>query len=327
FRGKSERDGVLVLGPAKVGALTLTWRITRKNPSLVERTLTVKAEARQQFSLVFPLELEPAGEFASFSRPEKAAVLYDTGVRERRNQTFPVAWMRTTDRVFGISADSPGLWENRCAVQVDPTTKRLVVLTGDGSKPFKMRIKPPEDARDTYQYEMDGWQTLAAGEARDYTTWVFASAARNHYDAQVAFHLAVANAKGWNDSSLQAILRNTAYYLLRRNLMRDDRNRPREGKYIFISGMTYGWKQWVSTGFYAAVGLNDLEKLIETNRAVFWNRLDYEENAQYYLIWSALVKRAGGKVNTDLTRKAYEFIRKHEKDGGYVPPSLPGAPS
>ncbi len=327
FRGKSERDGVLVLGPTKVGALTLTWRITRKNPSLVERTLSVKADAPQQFSLVFPLEPEPGGEFASFSGPEKAAVLYDTGVRERRNQTFPVAWVRTADRVFGICADSPGLWENRCAVQVDPAAKRLAVLTGDGGKPFKMIIKPPEDARDTYQYEMDGWQTLAAGEAREYTTWVFASAARNHYDAQVAFHLAVANAKGWNESSLQAILRNTAFYLLRRNLMRDDRDRPRDGKYIFISGMTYGWKQWVSTGFYAAVGLNDPEKLIESNLAVFWTRLDYEDNAQYYLIWSALMKRAGGKVNQGLVRKAYEFIRDHEKDGAYVPPPLRGAPN
>ena len=34
--------------------------------------------------------------------------------------------------------------------------------------------------------------------------------------------------------------------------------------------MTYGWKQWVSTGFYAAVGLDDPEKLMESNRAVFW---------------------------------------------------------
>jgi hypothetical protein len=45
FRGNSERESVLVLGPAKLGALTLTWRITRKNPSLVERTLSVKADA------------------------------------------------------------------------------------------------------------------------------------------------------------------------------------------------------------------------------------------------------------------------------------------
>ncbi len=326
FRKKSEREGVLVLGPVKIGGLTLTWRITQKNPSLVERTLDVQADAAQRFSVVFPLDMEQGGEFASFSGPEKARTVYDTGVRERTNQTFPVALMRTADRAFGLIADSPGLWENRCQVLIDPRARRLAVMTGDGGKPFPMTIKPPEDARDTYQYEMDGWQRLAAGETRRYTTWVFASAARNHYDAQVAFHLAVANAKGWNESSLQAILRNSAYYLLRRNLMRDARNQPREGKYIFISGMTYGWKQWVSTGFYAAVGLNDPEKLIESNRAVFWTRMDYEDNAQYYLIWSALAKRAGGKINVDLVRKAYEFIRRHEKDGAYVPPPLPGAP-
>jgi len=254
FRLKSERAGVLELGPVKVGTLTLTWRITRKNPSLVERTLFVKADADQRFSVVFPLDVEQGGEFASFSGPEKFRVVYDTGVRERRNQTFPVALMRTGGRVLGLSADSPGLWENRCQVLIDPAARRLAVLTGDGGKAFKMVIKPPEDARDTYQYDMDGWQKLAAGETRRYTTWVFASPARNHYDAQVAFHLAVANARGWNESSLQAILRNSAYYLLRRNLMRDGKNRPRDGKYIFISGMTYGWKQWVSTGFSAAFG-------------------------------------------------------------------------
>ena len=326
FRAKTEREGVLDLGPVKIGALTLAWRITQKNPSLVERTLSVKAAAAQRFSIVFPLQMEQEGEFASFSGPVKARVVYDTGVRERKNQTFPVALMRTGDRVFGIIADSPGLWENRCQVLIDPIARSLAVLTGDGGESFKMIIKPPEDARDTYQYEMDGWQSLAAGETRRYTTWVFASPARNHYDAQVAFHLAVANAKGWNESSLQAILRNAAYYLLRRNLMRDDKNQPRDGKYIFISGMTYGWKQWVSTGLYAAVGLNDPEKLIESNRAVFWTRMDYEDNAQYYLIWSALAKRAGGKPNESLVRKAYDFIRHHEKDGAYVPPPLPGSP-
>jgi hypothetical protein len=325
FRSKSERGGVLELGPTKIGSLTLKWRITQKNPSLVERTLEVKADAPQRFSVVFPLEVEPGGEFASFAGPEKGRIMYDTGVRERKTQAFPVALLRTTSRVFGLIADSPSLWENRCQVSIDPVARRLAVLTGDGGGPFQMVIKPPEDARDTYQYEMDGWQSLVAGEIRRYTTWVFASAARNHYDAQVAFHLAAANAKGWNESSLQGILRNSVYYLLRRNLMRDGNNRPRDGQYIFISGISYGWKQWVSTGFYASVGLNDPAKLIECCRAVFWNRMDYEENAQYYLVWSVLVKRAGGKINEDLVRRAYEFIRRHEKAGAYVPPPLPGA--
>lgn len=326
FRAKTDRDGAVELGPVTIGALTLRLRINQKNPSLVERTLEVTAKAAQQFSVTFPLELALDGEYASFSNPENARVLYDTGVRERRNQTFPVAMLRTADRVFGIIADSPGLWENRCQVLLDPKARRLGVLTGDGGEPFTMIIKPPEDARDTYQYRMDGWQSLSAGETRSYTTWVFASPARSHYDAQVAFHLAVANAKGWNSSALEAILRNTSLYLLRRNLMRDEKNQPRDGKYIFISGMTYGWKQWVSTGIYSALGLSDPEKMIEANRAVFWNRMDYEDNAQYYLIWAALARRAGSEVNGALVRRAYDFIRTHERDGLYIPPPLPGAP-
>src|SRR5258706_14414076 len=165
--------------------------------------------------------------------------------------------LRTSDRVFGIVADSPGLWENRCQVLLDPPTHRRPVLTGDGGDSFTMIIKPPEDARDTYQDQMDGWQSLSASETRRFTTWVFASPARNHYDSQLAAQLAVANGKGWNSSAVEAILRNTSLYLLRRNLMRDENNQPREGRYIFISGMTYGWKQWVSTGIYAALGLND----------------------------------------------------------------------
>ena len=55
--------------------------------------------------------------------------------------------------------------------------------------------------------------------------------------------------------------------------------------------------------------------------------MDYEDNAQYYLIWAVLMKRAGGTVNDALVRKAYEFIRQHEKDGLYVPPPLPGSPN
>jgi len=321
-----KRGDVLDFSPVKIGSLTFHWRIKQKNPSLIERTLEVTADARQKFAVTFPLQMRVDGEFESFTGPEKARILYDTGVRERKNQVFPAAMLRTSDQVFGVIADSPGLWENRCQVLLDPPAHRIAILTGDGGNSFTMLIKPPEDARDTYQYQMDGWQTLAAGETRHFTTWVFASPSRNHYDAQVAMQLAVANAKGWNSSSLEAILRNTSYYLLRRNLMRDENNQPRDGKYIFISGMTYGWKQWVSTGIYAALGLNDPEKMIESYRAVFWNRMDYEDNAQLYLIWAVLAKRAGGQVNEPLVRQAYEFLRRNEKDGFYIPPPLRGSP-
>ncbi len=328
FRPTKVRGGVIELGPAKIGALTLRLRIEHKAPSLVERTLEVTADTAQKFAVSFGLETALDGEFASFSGPEKARTLFDTVRGAAKVETFPVAMVRTTSgQVFGLAADSPGLWENRCQVLLDPLAHRVAILTGDGRASYPLIIKPPEDARDTYQYQMDGWQSLGAGESRRFVTWVFAGAARNHYDAQVAAHIAVANGKGWNSSILEAILRNTSLFLLRRNLALDADNQPRDGRYIFISGPGYGWKQWVTDGFYVAMGLDDPEKTIESNRAVFWNRMDYEDNAQYYLIWAVVMKRSGGAVNEALVRKAYTFLRQHEKNGLFVPPPLPGAPN
>ena len=55
FRGKAERNGVIELGPAQVGALTLRFRLVQKTPSLVERTLEVRADCRPAFlGLVSP---------------------------------------------------------------------------------------------------------------------------------------------------------------------------------------------------------------------------------------------------------------------------------
>ena len=327
FADHVQHGETIDLGPTTLGSLTFRWRLEQKTPSVVARTLEVTAQSPQSFALTFPIAVFHDGEFASFSGPERSATVFDTVRGSARIETFPVVMVRDAGRVLGIIADSPGLWENRCQVALDPAAKQIAVLTGDGREPHPLVIKPPEDARDTYQYQMDGWQTLAAGETRRFTTWVFASPARNHFDAQLAAHLAVAAGKGWGISAVTAILRNTSLFLLRRNLALDAQLQPRDGRYIFISGPGYGWKQWVSDGFYTALGLDDPEKTIEANRAVFWNRMDYEDNAHYYLIWAVLMKRAGGTVNEPLVRRAYEFLRQHEKDGWYVPPSLPGAPN
>lgn len=339
FRHVAEQNASIVLGPEKVGPLTLRWSLSQKTPSLVERVLEVTADAAhgtdaghpspgsRQFTVAFPLDFAVDGEQASFSGREPSRIVYDAGDRKKKHQTFPVGMLRTADRAFGLAPDSPGLWENRCQVAFDPPACRIEIMTGDGCEPYTMMLKPPEDARDTYQYRMDGWQSIAPGQTLRFITWVFASPARTHYDAQLAVHLAVANAKGWNRSAVEAILRNTSLYLLRRNLARDAADQPRDGRYIFISGLSYGWKQWVTDGFYTAMGLDDPEKTIESNRAVFWTRMDYEDNAQYYLIWAVLMKRAGGTINEKLVRRAYEFIRTHEKAALFVPPPLPGAPN
>ena len=305
FHAKSAQGNVLELGPEKVGGLTLRWRLTQKTPSLVERTLEVTAETAQRFAFEFPLDAAlEGGEYASFSGAEKERALYNIlgggpYHPDVKGQTFPLAMLRTGDRVFGLIADSPGLWENRCFILIDPAAKRLALDTGDGRAPYSLGER-------NFNYMLDGWQSLAAGETARFTTWVFAGAAHSHYDAQLAAHLALANGKGWSDSSVDAILRNTSLFLLRRNFLKP----PQDGRYIFHSGIGYGWIQWVSDGFYAALGLNDPEKTIEAYRSVYLQRITYEDNAQYYLIWSDLVKKAGGTPDPRTVARAYQFIRK-----------------
>ncbi len=155
FRTREERDGAIELGPTEVGGLTLRWRIARKTPSLVERTLEVHAGAARQFAVGFPFETAVAGEFASFTGPVSTRTLFDTVRGSANTETFPVVMLRTEGRVVGLAGDSPGLWENRCQLLLDPAVHRLAVLAGDGRDPYPLVIKPPEDARDTYQYELD----------------------------------------------------------------------------------------------------------------------------------------------------------------------------
>ena len=61
FRAKTERDGVIELGPAQMGALTLRLRLAQKTPSLVERTLEVRADAAQRFAVTLPARCRLGG--------------------------------------------------------------------------------------------------------------------------------------------------------------------------------------------------------------------------------------------------------------------------
>lgn len=322
FHQKNKQGKAIILSVAKYGDLNFRLILEQITPNLIQRTLEVTAIKAGKFAAKFDFFPAMDGEYSSFTKIENEKILYDTyggspEYKTTKGQTFPVAMMKSNDRVYGVIADSPGQWENRCLVLIDPTNKQLSVMNGDGRDPYELKITYDEPG--AYTYQMDGWQSLAAGETRKYTSWVFAENATNHYQSQLAAHLALANGKGWNNSAIEAIMRNTSYYLMRRNLMRT------ESKYIFISGIGYGWKQWVSDGFYASVVMNEPEKIAEAYRGVFEKRIGYEDNAQYYLFWSALAKRAGGKLNDELVKKSFAFIRKHEKNGIYYPPPVPNA--
>ncbi len=181
FRLKTQQNGVIELESEKLGALSLRMRIMQKTPSLVERTLEVTADRTQQFTVAFPFEFACEGELASFVGPENNSVVYETfgGAPEYSNikgLMFPLGMVKAKSGLFGLIADSPGFWENRCLIEFDPALRRVTMMSGDGRNPTEMRIV--NDARDQYVGMIDGWQSLAPGETRRFQTWVFADRGR-----------------------------------------------------------------------------------------------------------------------------------------------------
>ena len=316
-------NGVVTLSGGSAPGLSITETLRTINADLIERVVRVAANSDQRFYLELGWQSPGAGDFYSFMGKERASQQFSLSCGgpefaglSKALQTFPLLGCLTDNRFYGLLGDTPGLWENRSFMRLDIERRVVSLTTGDGSARRIITIPRELDSTTVYRAQFDGWQHLEQGESARFTTWLFASPARSTYDVQLAAHLALANAKGFNHSGLEAILRNTSYLLLRRNLLRP------ESDHIFISGVGYGWKQWVSDGFWMSRGLDDPKFDQAAHAAVFFERINYEDNAQYYLIWSALLKRAGGELDPRTVSRAYHFIRTHEQDGLYIPPRL-----
>jgi len=316
-----ESDGAFGLQGGGAPGLELSEQWRRLTPTLWERSVAVNATADARYYLDLAWHAAAKGTLHTFEAQEDADKRYSlgfagAGFEDNSLQTFPMLGVQQNDTFYGVLGDTPGKWENRSWLAVDAAARTLSIQNGDGSAKRIAMIPHAVDATSVYRAQVDGWQHIESGETQTFTTWVYASPVQNHYDIQLSAHLALANAKGFNHSALEAILRNTSYLLVRRNLFRP------ESDHIFISGVGYGWKQWVSDGFWMSRGLDDPTYDADANGAVFYERIGYEDNAQYYLIWSYLVKRAGGTPDPRTVARAYHFMRNHEVDGLYYPPRL-----
>lgn len=255
---------------------------------------------------------------------ERVELAQDTGEPGKRgipSQLFPFVGAVEDGELFGALGECPGFWENRSQQMMDPARGVMALRTGDGSARRTM-TGIWGDSSDFYRGEYDGWQHMRKGASRRFDVWTFRAPVRAGADAlyavRLASHRALAAAKGWNGSALEAILRNNAYLQIRRNLLRAE-----ESRYIITSGVTYGWKEWASDAVMAGLGLGDAEILAEAMRGLFWDRLNYEDNAQWYLIASAVFARGGYRPNLALCRRCWEFLKDHESaEGAYLPPRL-----
>ena len=315
------QDGQLSLTAANTNGLSVSETYRSIAPDLIERTVRVTATADQRYYLDLGWSVRVEGGFYSFLGKEETTKNYTPTCAGPEfgggsYQTFPFLGCRASNTLYGIVGDSPGLWENRCFFGFDVEKRVLSLANGDGSARRVIAIPRDLDATTVYRTAFDGWQHIEIGQTQTWKTWIFASPVQSLYDIQLAAHLALGNAKGFNRSGLEAILRNTSYLLLRRNLLRT------ESDHLFISGVGYGWKQWVSDGFWMSRGLDDPGYDAQAHAAVFFERINYEDNAQYYLIWAAIVKRAGGELDARTVGRAYRFIRAQERDGLFIPPRL-----
>jgi hypothetical protein len=323
--GASERhlDTVRADFP-QAGPLAIRQVLREIGPHLLERSIEVFADVDTDFNIELPYEFPAADSFYSWRSKVTARLTLAQDVDEHgkpggsgATQLLPFAGAVEKGILAGALSDCPAFWENRSQQIIDPVAHRISLRTGDGSS-VRLVSTISGDSSGHYRGELDGWQHIRAGQLRRFRMWLFSAAAPSLYAIQFAVHQALAKALRPGDSDLTGILRNTSYFLVRRNLFRP------ESRYIIISGVTYGWKEWVSDMAMAGLGLEDPEILAEAVRGIFWNRCNYEDNAQWYLIISALIARAGYHPDVALCRRSLEFICDHEKNGAYIPPVAAG---
>ena len=317
---REEANRVVLHSNAVPGAV-LTDTYTQLGPDLIARRVSVEARVDFRYYLDLGWKVEKPGAFYSFTQEEGRSAAYTPGCSGPEFgggslQTFPFLGAVSEGTLYGVIGDTPGHWENRSFMAFDLEGRMLALRTGDGSARREIIFPFELDSTSVYRMYFDGWQRIEAGETQTFDSWIFSAPVQNQYDIQLAAHLALANAKGFNNSALEAILRNTSYVLLRRNLLRT------ESDHIFISGVGYGWKQWVTDGFYMSRGLDMPAYDASAHAGVFYERIAYEDNAQYYLIWSAIVQRAGGALDMRTVNRAWHFIRNHEREGLFYPPRL-----
>ena len=225
---KREQGRVTLTGGSAPG-LTITETLRPVHAELIERVVQVTANSDQRYYLELGWQAPSAGDLYSFMGKETGTQQLSLSCagpefagHSQALQTFPLLGCLDENRFYGLLGDTPGLWENRSFMRFDAKQRLLSLTTGDGSAKRVITIPRELDATTVYRAQFDGWQHLERGESARFTTWLFASSARSLYDVQLAAHLALANAKGFNHSGLEAILRNTSYLLLRRNLLRPE---------------------------------------------------------------------------------------------------------
>jgi len=315
YRAGESRAGVVLLTRGRVGALAVSESVEPIGPSLLRRTVSITTTEATRYYLKMQYTALAAGDFYSYQNKHVAPARYNHNDAAALGGTLiPVVGVLSPDTFYGVIADCSGFWQNRGSEYLDPAARKFSINAGD-------EFSSKQIAADGAEYNFEHAMPIRPGEVHRFVTYIFKASARGLYDIQLASHIAFADAKGWRESAVEAITKSTSYMLCRQNLL----NWGNDAGVIFMSGVSYGWHQWVSDAFYSFLSLGgegSPEAMAlgqSAYNAAFANRILYEDNAQLYIIWSCLIRRGGGTVNWDLLRDAYAHIRRLEVNGAFMP--------
>ena len=214
YKNKTENGGLLSLSGGNAVGLEISESYRTITSGLIERTVTVIAKSDQRYYLDFGWKAIPKGNFYSFLGEEKSSRKYTPSCSgpefgnigdSKSWQTFPFLGTVIGDKLYGIIGDTPGMWENRSFMNFDKENSILSLCNGDGSARRTIVFPFNTDATSIYRVTFDGWQHIEQGEIQTWKTLIFSSDVKSLYDVQLAAHLALANAKGFNKSGIEAI--------------------------------------------------------------------------------------------------------------------------
>jgi hypothetical protein len=205
----------------------VTRQVLREiGPHLLERSIEVLADDDATFNIELPYDFPSADSYYSWHGKvtSRLALVQDVDEHGKptaggATQSLPFAGAGEKGNLTGAFGDCPAFWENRAQQIIDPGAHRLSLRTGDGTSAHLVSIIWG-DSSGYYRGDLDGWQHIRAGQLRRFRTWLFSAPAPNLYAVQSAVHRAISNALQRGDSDLTGIMRNTSYFLVRRNLLR-----------------------------------------------------------------------------------------------------------
>ncbi len=235
------------------------------------------------------------------SKEDKFKTYYQNS---KDGQHYPVAYLYSkedNDDSIIILSSPPHFSNNNTFQTYDGKNKKIILSTGTNRK---------EQNRSWYR-------KIKKNEIHDFYLFTRKRKIKNQNNLDVRINRLV-----YKNFCLQKVLKKYSFlnsFLFSNNYYLIRKNHRHESNYFIIPHINYSGKQYLRDAFHQTTTLPD-DLMYECYKAVYPERFTYAENPFLYILWSYRVYRKGYNVNFRYVKKAFNFIKRHTKNGWYIPP-------